>query len=140
MIVQATGHGATTAPWSMRSNTPATRPEGWATVKRTISDAELRDMHAPLACAVCALTSSNASGGLHAQDELMEIASRIAPLGWVVVYFEAVDLPELWDFFHSLAHHGGGRSHGPGLMRQPVDGPEFQLFLVHARTRQRGAR
>ena len=33
----------------------------------------------------------------------MEIAERIAPLGWhVVVYFEAVDLPELWDFFTAL--------------------------------------
>ena len=30
------------------------------------------------------------------KDELMEIAARIAPLGWhVVIYFEAVDLPEL---------------------------------------------
>ena len=30
------------------------------------------------------------------RDELMEIAARIAPLGWhVVIYFEAVDLPEL---------------------------------------------
>ena len=34
------------------------------------------------------------------KDELMEIAGRIAKLGWhVVIYFEAVDLPELWDFF-----------------------------------------
>ena len=37
------------------------------------------------------------------RDELMEIAARIAPLGWhVVIYFEAVDLPELWDFFTAL--------------------------------------
>src|SRR5258708_8989209 len=37
------------------------------------------------------------------KDELMEIAGRIAKLGWhVVIYFEAVDLPELWDFFTSL--------------------------------------
>ena len=37
------------------------------------------------------------------KDELMEIAARIHQLGWhVVIYFEAVDLPELWDFFTSL--------------------------------------
>ena len=37
------------------------------------------------------------------KDELMEIAGRSAKLGWhVVIYFEAVDLPELWDFFTSL--------------------------------------
>ena len=36
------------------------------------------------------------------KDELMEIAGRIHRLGWhVVIYFEAVDLPELWDFFTS---------------------------------------
>jgi hypothetical protein len=30
----------------------------------------------------------------------MEIAGRISKLGWhVVIDFEAVDLPELWDFF-----------------------------------------
>ena len=32
-----------------------------------------------------------------------EIAQRIAPLGWhVVIYFEAQDLPELYDFFTAL--------------------------------------
>ena len=37
------------------------------------------------------------------KDELMEIAGRIAKLGWhVVIYFEAVDLPELMDFFTAL--------------------------------------
>ena len=37
------------------------------------------------------------------REVLAEIAHRIAPLGWhVVVYFEAADLPELWDFFTSL--------------------------------------
>ncbi len=37
------------------------------------------------------------------RDELMEIAGRVAKLGWhVVIYFEAVDLPELWDFFTAL--------------------------------------
>ena len=34
------------------------------------------------------------------RDVLLEIAHRIAPLGWhVVVYFEAADLPELYDLF-----------------------------------------
>ena len=38
------------------------------------------------------------------KDELMEIAGRIAQLGWhVVICFEAVDLPELWDFFTACA-------------------------------------
>ena len=37
------------------------------------------------------------------REVLAEIAHRIAPLGWhVVIYFEAADLPELWDFFTTL--------------------------------------
>jgi hypothetical protein len=36
-------------------------------------------------------------------DELMEIAGRISRLGWhVLIYFEAVDLPEPMDFFTAL--------------------------------------
>lgn len=36
-------------------------------------------------------------------EVLMRTAERIAPLGWhVVVYFEAQDLPDLWDFFTRL--------------------------------------
>ena len=37
------------------------------------------------------------------KDELLEIAKRVQMYGWhVVIYFEAVDLPELWDFFTAL--------------------------------------
>jgi 2-pyrone-4,6-dicarboxylate lactonase len=36
------------------------------------------------------------------REVLFDIANRIAPLDWhVVVYFEAQDLPELWDFFRA---------------------------------------
>ena len=55
------------------------------------------------ACAACASTSSSAWSISRPKDELIEIAGRIAQLGWhVVIYFEAVDLPELWDFFTAL--------------------------------------
>jgi 2-pyrone-4,6-dicarboxylate lactonase len=60
----------------------------------------------------------------------MEIAGRIAQLGWhVVVYFEMQDLPELWDFFVTLptivvVDHMGRPDPG-----KPVDGPEFGRFL-----------
>ena len=37
------------------------------------------------------------------REVLVEIAERIQPLGWhIVIYFEAQDLPELYDFFASL--------------------------------------
>jgi 2-pyrone-4,6-dicarboxylate lactonase len=68
------------------------------------------------------------------KDELMEIASRIAPLGWhVVIYFEAVDLPELWDFFTALPTTVVVDHMGRPDVRKPIDGPEFSLFLKFMR-------
>jgi 2-pyrone-4,6-dicarboxylate lactonase len=64
------------------------------------------------------------------KDELMEIAARIAPLGWhIVIYFEAVDLPELWDFFTALPTTVVVDHMGRPDVSKPVDGPEFQLFV-----------
>ena len=48
------------------------------------------------------------------KDELIEIAGRINEHGWhIVVYFEAADLPELWDFFSELPADDRRRPHGP---------------------------
>ena len=64
------------------------------------------------------------------KDELIEIAGRIGKLGWhVVIYFEAVDLPELWDFFTSLPTVVVVDHMGRPDVSKPVDGPEFQLFV-----------
>jgi 2-pyrone-4,6-dicarboxylate lactonase len=60
----------------------------------------------------------------------MDIAGRIAGLGWhVVIYFEAVDLPELWDFFTALPTHVVVDHMGRPDVSQPIDGPQFELFL-----------
>ena len=68
------------------------------------------------------------------KDELMEIAARIAPLGWhVVIYFEAVDLPELWDFFTALPTTIVVDHMGRPDVSKPVDGPEFELFVKFMR-------
>ena len=64
------------------------------------------------------------------KDELIEIAGRILKLDWhVVVYFEAVDLPELWDFFTALPTTVVVDHMGRPDVTKPVDGPEFSLFL-----------
>ena len=64
------------------------------------------------------------------QDELMEIAERIQPLGWhIVIYFEAQDLPELYDFFTALPTTVVVDHMGRPDVTQPVDGPEFELFV-----------
>ena len=64
------------------------------------------------------------------KEELLEIAHRVAPLGWhVVVYFEARDLPELWDFFTALPTDVVVDHMGRPDVSQPVEGAEFQLFV-----------
>ena len=64
----------------------------------------------------------------------MEIAGRIAKLGWhVVIYFEAVDLPELWDFFTALPTTVVVDHMGRPDVTKPVDGPEFELFVKFMR-------
>jgi hypothetical protein len=71
------------------------------------------------------------------KDVLLEIATRIAPLGWhVVVYFEAADLPELWDFFTALPTTVVVDHMGRPDVRQPVDGPEFERFVRLLREHQ----
>jgi len=45
------------------------------------------------------------------------------------VYFEAVDLPELWDFFTSLPTTVVVDHMGRPDVSKPVDGPEFELFV-----------
>ena len=68
------------------------------------------------------------------KDELMEIAGRIAKLGWhVVIYFEAVDLPELWDFFTALPTTVVVDHMGRPDVSKGVDSDEFALFLKFMR-------
>ncbi len=68
------------------------------------------------------------------KHELMEIASRIAPLGWrVVIYFEAGDLPELWDFFTALPGNIVVDHMGRSDVSLPVNGPQFELLVKFMR-------
>ena len=67
-------------------------------------------------------------------SELMDIATRIHQLGWhVVIYFEAVDLPELWDFFTALPNTVVVDHMGRPDVSKPVEGPEFALFIKFMR-------
>jgi 2-pyrone-4,6-dicarboxylate lactonase len=51
----------------------------------------------------------------------------------VVIYFEAVDLPELWDFFTALPTTVVVDHMGRPDVSKPVDGPQFALFLKFMR-------
>src|SRR5215467_3923014 len=108
VVVQATCHGADNRAMLDALIHSGGRARGVATVKRMVD--------------------------FTPKDELNEIAQRIAKLGWhVVIYFEAVDLPELWDFFTALPTTVVVDHMGRPDVTKPVDGPEFELFLKFMR-------
>src|SRR5215210_6764952 len=129
VIVQATCHGTDNRALVDALRSSNGRARGVATVDRSVSDAELQSMHA----AGVRGTRFNFVRRLvdfTPRDVLAEIAHRIAPLGWhVVIYFEAADLPELWDFFTSLPTTVVVDHMGRPDVAKPVNGPEFELFV-----------
>jgi 2-pyrone-4,6-dicarboxylate lactonase len=129
VVVQATCHGADNSAMADALRHAQGRARGVATVRRSVSDAELQALHAAGVRGV-RFNFLKRLVDFTPKDELLEIARRIAPLGWhVVVYFEAADLPELWDFFTSLPTAVVVDHMGRPDVTKPVDGPEFGLFL-----------
>ena len=129
VIVQATCHGSDNRALVDALKASNNRARGVATVRRDISDAELQDMHAA-GVRGTRFNFVKRLADFTPRDVLLEIAQRIAPLGWhVVVYFEAQDLPELYDFFTALPTTVVVDHMGRPDVSQPVDGPGFALFV-----------
>ncbi len=132
VVVQATCHGADNRAMVDALRHSGGMARGVATVKRSISDAELQALHQAGVRGV-RFNFVKRLVDFTPKDELLEIAGRIARLGWhVVIYFEAVDLPELWDFFaavHDQCATPVVVDHmGRPDVSLPVDGPQFALF------------
>ncbi|KAA0209849.1 MAG: 2-pyrone-4,6-dicarboxylate hydrolase [Lautropia sp.] len=133
VIVQATCHGSDNRALVDALRHSAGRARGVATVRRHVTEAELREMHDAGVRGV-RFNFVRRLVDFTPKDELMEIAARIAPLGWhVVVYFEAADLPELQDFFTALPATVVVDHMGRPDVRKPVDGPEFERFVKFMR-------
>jgi 2-pyrone-4,6-dicarboxylate lactonase len=133
VVVQATCHGADNRAMVDACVASGGRARGVATVKRSISDAELQTLHAAGVRGV-RFNFVKRLVDFTPKDELLEIAHRIKPLGWhVVIYFEAVDLPELWDFFTTLPTTVVVDHMGRPDVSKPLDGPEFELFVKFMR-------
>ena len=129
VVVQATCHGADNRAMVDACMSASGLARGVATVRPSISDRELEALHAAGVRGV-RFNFVRRLVDFTPRDELLDIAHRIAPLGWhVVVYFEAVDLPELWGFFSALPTVIVVDHMGRPDVRQPVDGPEFELFV-----------
>lgn len=129
VIVQSTCHGNDNRAMLDALAHSNGRARGVASVGLNVTDAELQAMHA----AGVRGTRFNFVKRLvdvTPREVLVEIANRIAPLGWhVVVYFEAQDLPEFWDFFTTLPTKVVVDHMGRPDVSKPVDGPEFELFM-----------
>ncbi len=129
VIVQATCHGADNHALVDALHASGGLARGVATVRDTVSDEELQQLHAAGVRGVRfnfvrRLVDPKPDAYYHA------IIDRIAPLGWhVVVYFEAADLAERWNFFTSLPTTVVVDHMGRPDVSQPVDGPEFQRFV-----------
>ncbi len=129
VVVQATCHGANNRALIDALRHSEGKARGVATVRRSISDQDLQALHAAGVRGV-RFNFVKRLVDFTPKDELLEIAQRIAPLGWhVVVYFEAADLAELWDFFTALPTTVVVDHMGRPDVGKPVDGPEFELFV-----------
>jgi 2-pyrone-4,6-dicarboxylate lactonase len=129
VVVQATCHGSDNRALVDALKASNGKAKGVATVNRNVTDAELQDMHAA-GVRGTRFNFVKRLADFTPQDVLLEIAHRIAPLGWhVVVYFEAQDLPELYDFFTALPTTVVVDHMGRPDVGKPVDGPEFELFV-----------
>jgi 2-pyrone-4,6-dicarboxylate lactonase len=129
VVVQATCHGADNAAMlDVLASSPG-RSRGVATVDPDISAAELRDMH-ELGVRGVRFNYVRRLVDPEPDEYYYRIVDKIAPLGWhVVLYFEADDLNERWDFFTSLKTRVVIDHMGRPDVTKSVDGPEFAQFL-----------
>ena len=129
VIVQAACHGTDNRAMvdAVRHSNGSAR--GVAVVTPDIEEQELREMEKAGVRAVRFNFLKRLADALP-RDDLLRVAEKVAGLGWhIVIYFEAQDLPGLYDFFTSLptivvVDHMGR----PDVGKDP-DGEEFQLFL-----------
>jgi len=129
VIVQATCHGTDNRALVDALAASGGRARGVATVSQDVTDAELRAMH-EAGVRGTRFNFVKRLADFTSREVLADIAARIAPLGWhVVVYFEAQDLPELYDFFTTLPTTVVVDHMGRPDVKLPVDGPQFERFV-----------
>jgi 2-pyrone-4,6-dicarboxylate lactonase len=129
VIVQATCHGADNRALLDALRRSEGRARGVATLRADVTDAELAALDAAGIRGV-RFNFVKRLVDTVPRETLAAIAARIAPLGWhVVIYFEAAELPELYDFFASLPTTVIVDHMGRPDVAKPVDGPEFELFI-----------
>jgi 2-pyrone-4,6-dicarboxylate lactonase len=129
VIVQATCHGTDNAALLDALHAADGRARGVATVGPDISVEALAAMHAAGVRGVrfnfvrrLAVPKPDAY--------YLDIVQKISKFGWhIVIYFEAEDLAERWEFFTSLPTIVVVDHMGRPDVSKPVDGADFQRFM-----------
>lgn len=129
VIVQATCHGADNRALVDALQAAGNKARGVATVKADVSQEELQRLHEAGVRGV-RFNFVKRLVDTAPVDTLRTIADKIAPLGWhIVIYFEAADLAEYYDFFTSLPTTVVVDHMGRPDVSQPAHGGEFELFV-----------
>jgi 2-pyrone-4,6-dicarboxylate lactonase len=129
VVVQATCHGSDNRAMVDALADARGRARGVATVGRGITDAELEALHLAGVRGI-RFNFLRRLAERPPDADVVELARRIEPLGWhVVVYFEAPELPELYEMIASLATVVVVDHMGRPDVTKTLDGPEFGLFL-----------
>ncbi|NTI31924.1 amidohydrolase family protein [Rhizobium rhizogenes] len=130
VIVQATCHGADNRALVDALRAANGRARGVATVRPDVTEEALAEMDA---VGVRGVRFNFVRRLVDPKPDAYYrgIIERIAPLGWhIVIYFEAADLEERWDFFTSLPTTVVIDHMGRPDVTKPVDGPEFGRFVA----------
>jgi 2-pyrone-4,6-dicarboxylate lactonase len=129
VIVQATCHGADNAAVLDALRAAKGRARGVATVQSDVTSEQLSELHDAGVRGV-RFNYVRRLVDPEPDEYYREIVKRISPFGWhVVIYFEAADLAERWNFFTSLEATVLVDHLGRPDVTKSVDGPEFELFL-----------
>ena len=129
VIVQATCHGADNRALVDALVNSQGLARGVATVRSSVTDEELDSLHQAGVRGVRFNFVKRLVDALPF-DSLENIAERIMRLGWhIVIYFEADDLAEYFDFFTSLPTTVVVDHMGRPDVRKPIDGADFEMFL-----------
>ncbi len=129
VIVQATCHGADNRALVDACLASGGRARGVATVRKDVSDEELAALHAA-GVRGARFTFIKRLADSASREDALDIAARVAPLGWhIVVYFEAKDLAELEGFLLEMPVPVVIDHMGRPDVTRGADGPEFDRFI-----------
>lgn len=129
VIVQATCHGADNSALVDALSAANGLARGVATVRRNVTDRELRVLDAAGVRGVRFNFVKRLVDKLP-HEELRVIADKVAPLGWhVVLYFEAAELPEIYGLISALPTQVVVDHMGRPDVSLPVEGAQFERFV-----------